>query len=158
MLIRVAEALDEWIAVQNKSLRAEGLPLLKPCKLKVIGQTALLETGFPLRLASTLGVDIRADLDFAVQKQLQSLLSERDRTLDPLAHEAWMPRETRYKKIFEGQFVQLLIADAEAVLLSKALKAPAKNRVLLTEYLAHGPSERFLNLAQKYNLDLEQLL
>lgn len=45
-----------------------------------------------------------------------------------------------------------------AVLLSKALKAPAKNRSLLTEYLAMGASERFLELAEKYHLDLEQFV
>ena len=39
-----------------------------------------------------------------------------------------------------------------------ALKAARKNRQLLTEYLARGPSQRFLKLAQKYRLDLEQFL
>ena len=46
----------------------------------------------------------------------------------------------------------------EAVLVSKALKAPAKNRSLLTEYLAKGASQRFLDMAKKYGVDLEQFL
>ena len=55
-------------------------------------------------------------------------------------------------------FVSLLVADVEAVLLWKALKASRKNRPLLTEYLARGPSLRFLTLADRYALDLEQFL
>jgi hypothetical protein len=57
-----------------------------------------------------------------------------------------------------GPFVRLLLAEPEAILLSKAIKAPDKNRALITEYLAQGASDRFLELAKKYNLDLEQFL
>jgi hypothetical protein len=41
---------------------------------------------------------------------------------------------------------------------SKALKDPAKNEQLLVQYLALGPSPRFLQLAAKYQVDLESLL
>lgn len=48
--------------------------------------------------------------------------------------------------------------DEECVLLSKAAKAPQKNGALLTQYLASGPSDRFLRLAEKYDVDLEQFV
>ncbi len=51
-----------------------------------------------------------------------------------------------------------MLAEPEAILLSKALKAPAKNRALIVEYLAKGATERFMTLAQKYALDLEQFV
>jgi hypothetical protein len=69
-----------------------------------------------------------------------------------------MPREARYDAFFKGRFVRVLLADPESILLSKALKAPAKNRQLIVEYLASGASERFLGLARKYHVDLEQFL
>ena len=50
------------------------------------------------------------------------------------------------------------VADPDAVLISKACKAPEKNIGLITEYLAKGASERFFELAQKYALDLEQFV
>ena len=50
------------------------------------------------------------------------------------------------------------VADIDAVLLSKALKAPLKNRALIVEYVAAGASERFYALAARYGLDLEQFL
>jgi len=67
-----------------------------------------------------------------------------------------MPRETQYDLLYEGTYVDAQVADPDAVLISKACKAPEKNMGLITEYLAKGPSERFFELAQKYAVDLEQ--
>jgi len=50
-----------------------------------------------------------------------------------------MPRESQYLPRFSGRFVTLLLADPEAIILSKAVKALAKNRALVTEYLASCP-------------------
>jgi hypothetical protein len=158
MLRGVAEQLDHWVVGQNLAAASEGLPQLNACTIKVFGQTALMEADVPLTLAATKDVDVHADYAYPIQKEFERLLSLAGRSLDPVAHEAWMPRESRYRELFAGRYVRLLIADPEAVLLSKALKAPAKNRSLLTEYLAKGASERFLKLADKYHLDLEQFV
>jgi hypothetical protein len=154
----VAQQLDRWIAEQNRLCRQEGAALLKPCTIKVLGQAALLEANLGIALAVTNDVDVRADYEWSIERTFEQLLAEAGRALDPSGHEAWMPRETRYNDHFRGHFVHLLLAEPEAILLSKALKAPDKNRVLITEYLARGASERFLDLAEKYGLDLEQFL
>lgn len=158
MLKEVATQLDAWIVQQNQQLRAEGLPGYAPCTIKIIGQTALMEAAVELTLASTMDVDVRGELEFPIRQQLELLLSAVGRSLDPVAHEAWMPRETKFQALYSGTFVNVFIADPESVLLSKALKAPEKNRALLTEYLAKGASERFLRLATKYKLDVEEFL
>lgn len=46
----------------------------------------------------------------------------------------------------------------DALLISKALKAPHKNRALIIEYLARGATARFMRLAAKYKLDLESFV
>ena len=69
-----------------------------------------------------------------------------------------MPRETRYDLLYKGTYVDAAVADPDAVLISKARKAPEKNKALITEYLAKGASERFFELAQKYAVDLEQFV
>jgi hypothetical protein len=122
-----------------------------------MGQTALLEAHLPLALVATRDVDVKADYEFSVESEFKRLLRLKGRDLDPLGHEVWMPRETQYTALYAGRSVELSIADAECVLLS-TLKAPAKNRVLILEYLASGPSERFLALAKKYRVNLEQFL
>jgi hypothetical protein len=156
VLRKIAEKLDTWVVAQNVAAAAEGLPRHRPCTIRVLGQTALLEAELSLRLAATLDVDVRADYDDAVRREFERLLAAAGRELDPVAHEIWMPRETRYLDFYAGRFVRVELAEPEAVLVSKALKAPLKNGPLVTEYLALGPSERFVALARKYKLDLEQ--
>ena len=157
-MIRVLQRLDEWVAQENALLRADGLLGHRGGEIRIVGQTALLLADTGLQLAATQDVDVRADLEFPVRKALERLLAREGLHLDPVGHEAWMPAETEYREIYAGVYVQGLIAEPDFVLLSKALKAPQKNRALLIEYLARGPSERFLALAQAYELDLEQLL
>ena len=69
-----------------------------------------------------------------------------------------MPSETRYIDLYAGEYVTLEVADVDAVLLSKALKAPRKNRSLVVEYLAAGASPRFVAMAERYHLELEQFV
>lgn len=158
MLRDLAAQLDAWITLQNLEAQEQGLLRLKPCRIRVLGQTALLEAGAPLQLNVTNDVDVYADYEYAIQAEFQRLLATRGKELDPSGHEVWMPRETRYSDLFVGSYVTLQVADVDAVLVSKALKAPEKNRALVIEYLAAGPTERFLKMATKYHLDLEQFL
>jgi len=155
MLAEVAEALDRWIIDTNLRHVAEGFLRLRPCTIRVLGQSALLELGLPLELAATRDVDVRADYENAVRVRFAELLAAHGRELDPLGDEIWMPRETRYTVAFRGKLVRLMLAEPEAILVSKALKAPIKNRALVTEYLAVGPTERFWALAKKYAVALE---
>lgn len=158
MLIDIAERLEGFVVARNIEARGDGVLMLRPCVIKLLGQTALFEAKVALTLAATKDVDVYADYDFAVEQEFRRLLAAQGRDLDSLGGEVWMPAETTYLTLFAGHFVTLLVADVEAVLLSKALKAARKNRSLLTEYLAGGPSPRFLKLAEKYRLDLEQFL
>lgn len=119
---------------------------------------ALLEQKLSLHLVATQDVDATGDYEHAVEREFARLLSVQGKELDPLAHEAWMPKDTQYHRLFSGSFVALDVAEPEAVLISKALKAPLKNRALITEYLAQGPSDRFLALAARYKLNFEDFL
>lgn len=158
MLKDLAAQLDEWFVEQAREAREEGMASPRPCTIRVHGQMALFERQLELNLVATQDVDVRADFDFAARKEFERLLAGKNLILDPVGHEAWMPAETEYEKFFAGTFVTLRIADEESVLLSKAAKAPEKNGSLLIEYLARGPSKRFMALAAKYNLDLEQFV
>ena len=158
MIKKVAEKLDEWMVAKNLEARAEGFLQLRPCRIRILGQMALLEGGASLTLALTNDVDVYADYDYEVQCEFRRLLAQEGKELDPLGEEIWMPRETEYADLYRGRYVTLQVADADSVLLSKALKAPGKNRALLVEYLARGASERFLKLVDKYAVDLEQFL
>ena len=157
-LAEIFRALDQWVARENIRARAEGTPAYRSCSVRVLGQSALWAAGVDLTLTTTHALDANADYEWAVQRELERLLAENGKVLDPHGHEVWMPRETRYNPLYRGTFVEALVADADAVLISKALKAAEKNRALVTEYLAKGASERFFELARKYRVDLEQFV
>ena len=156
VLVDVFLALDQWVARENVRARADGTPTHKKCTIRVLGQAALWVAKVDLTLTATQDLDAYADYDWAVQKELERLLAKDGKVLDPHGHEVWMPRETRYDLLYEGTYVDARVADPDAVLISKACKAPEKNMGLITEYLAKGASERFFELAQKYAVDLEQ--
>jgi hypothetical protein len=158
MLRPIAQKLDDWIAARNREARADGTRLIRRCRIRLLGQMALIEAGMPLTLAATNDVDVYADYEFSVEAEFRRMLKAQGKDLDPLGHEIWMPKETEYSALYSGRFVELFAADGDAILLSKALKAPAKNRLILVEYLARGASSRFIKLAKKYHLNLEQFV
>jgi hypothetical protein len=132
--------------------------LLRPCRIRVLEQAALLAAKVPLQLNVTNDVDVYGDYEYAIEAEFRRLLALQGRQLDPVGHEIWMPKETRYTDLFVGEYVTMQLADVEAVLVSKALKAPGKNRALIVQYVAAGASERFVALAKRYRVDLEQFV
>jgi hypothetical protein len=158
MLCRIAEKLDQWVVRKNLEAEREGFLHLKPCRIRLLGQMALLELQAPLALSATNDVDVYADYEYAIEQEFRRLLALNGKELDSLGSAVWMPEETRYTSMYAGQFVTLEVADLESVLISKGLKAPAKNGAIITEYLASGASAQFMVLAAKYSLNLEQFL
>ena len=154
MLKKIFKKLDAWLEEKNKERRSEGLLPFNKAIIRVLGQTALIEAKLELHLAATMDVDAYMQADYEVKNKLNELLREEEKILDMDSAMIWMPEETEYDDFYSGKLVTAYLAKAEYVLLSKALKAPAKNKNVLTEYLAAGPSELFQKLAEKYELDL----
>ena len=158
MLKKICEKLDEWLIEENKLRHEDGTVLFKKVEIKVLGQTALIEANIELYLLATMDVDAYMNCEFEIRKKFDELLQEDGRHLDPDSKLVWMPEETKYQEFYLGKMLKVSLAQAEFVLLSKALKAPAKNKAIIVEYLAKGASPLFQKLAVKYELDLEQFL
>lgn len=158
MLKKVFAELDNWIAEENIERQEDGAMPMRACEIKVIGQTALLEAHLALHVPATMDVDVFANYEYAVKRKFEALLKQNGKELDPVGHEAWMPRETQYEEFYSGKWVKAYLARVEFVILSKAKKAPEKNRSLIVEYLASSPPDTFFKLAEKYAIDLEGFL
>jgi hypothetical protein len=158
MLYKVFAELDEWAIKASQKDIAEGLLPMGYCLIQVVGQTALLEAKLDIHLAATADVDLHQQIEYVFHKKLEELLKKRGKFLDPVGHEAWMPPETTFKTIFKGNYVEGAVAQPEYVLISKALKAPERNKELLAEYLASHPSDLFYTLAKKYKVPLEEFV
>ena len=158
MLEKVFKTLDDWIEAQNIERGKEGLIKFSACEIKVIGQTALLEAKVSFHVPATMDVDVFANYDYSVKKKFEELLKQIGKELDPVGHEAWMPKETEYADFFVGKWVKARLAKTEYVMVSKAKKAAKKNRAMLIDYIASPPSKKFFELAKKYEIDLDSLL
>ncbi|MBW2375592.1 MAG: hypothetical protein JRF55_06285, partial [Deltaproteobacteria bacterium] len=110
-LVQIFQALDQWVARENIRAQVEGTPAYRNCRIRVLGQSALWAAGVDLTLTITQDLDAYGDYEWAVQKELERLLAEHDKVLDPHGHEVWMPRETRYDPLYQGTFVEALVAD-----------------------------------------------
>lgn len=158
MLRKVIEKLDNWIEGENSHSQQAGILPIHYCEILVIGQTALIESKLSIHIAATVDVDIYKELEHSVMKKFESLLKENGKELDPVGHEAWMPKETQYEILFKGKWVTAKLAKPEYIMISKAKKAPGKNRELITDYIANDPPEEFFRLAEKYAIDLNQMM
>jgi len=158
MLVQVFENLDRWIQKQNGLVINEGGRLIEQCNFKILGQSALFEAPLSLALAATGDLDAYTNASYAVCKYLDTLLEEYGMHLDPLSKAIWMPEETEYTSLYQGEYVEVLLAKPEYVLLSKAIKDPKRNREIVIEYLASAPSRLFMDLCEKYQVDLENFL
>ena len=158
MLKKICKKLDEWLLEENKARYEDGTVLFKKVEIKIVGQAALIEAKIQLSLLATMDVDAYMNCEFEVRKKFDDLLQEEDKHLDPNSKLVWMPEETEYQNFYLGKMLKVYLAKAEYILLSKALKAPDKNKDLIVEYLAKGASPLFQKLAVKYKLDLDKFL
>lgn len=155
MIKQVFTELDAWAVKKNIEFIHEGLMPIKPCYIKVLGQEALIEANIDLNLSATMDVDVYSNYEYSIKAKFEELLNIKGKILDPDGEKIWMPKETEYQEIFKGSVINGYIAKVEYVLISKALKAPEKNKILLIEYLAKGPSKLFFDLVRKYKVKLE---
>ena len=158
MIKKVLKQLDSWITQENQYVSTEGGLRIGKFTIKILGQHALFEAQIDLHLSATQDVDAKMNCDYAVKKKFNELLKPHGKHLDELSHEIWMPKETKYDDFYMGKNFKSYLAKPEYILLSKALKAPEKNKNLIIEYIAKGPDEVFLDLAKKYKVILEDFV
>ena len=157
MIAKVFEELDQWIIEENKRITDEGGMRIGDVYFKVVGQSAVLEANLSIDVDNTADVDAFSNLSHSVQTQFNELLKPLGKVYDAHSGEIWMPAETQYTPIFTGLYVKAELAGVEYVMVSKALKAIDKNRVLLRSYIETDASELFSELAAKYGIILESI-
>lgn len=157
MLKQVFKQLDGWCVRENRQRKNIGSPSLRPFEIKVLGQTALIEQSVSLPLVTTRDVDAYANFEYTAMREFERLLAKHGKSFDRHSSEIWMPKETRYRIVFSGEYVTGKVARPEYVLISKAKKAPERNAALLKAYVERGPSPLFRKLAKTYKINVEAL-
>ena len=128
--------------LSEESLRLDregGLPLGRP-EVKVLGQMSLLldpEAGRHLRLAATGDVDAHFVGNMTALQLFREALKANDLVYDEVSSEIWLPRTHRFELVHDSHTSLVTRLDTFSVLVSKANKAPEKNKFLIEQALGH---------------------
>lgn len=135
----IFEELNEFLMAENKEADQMGGPFVKKQTVKIVGQAALLLADLPFPVEGTSDLDVVSSIDHVAQKKLIELLLKKGMSLDTDSHLIWMPKDTRFKKIFDFPKVEVFVAEPEDVLLSKYKFNRPQDRDLFKDYLKFFP-------------------
>jgi hypothetical protein len=155
------ESLDERIDELNRERRSEGMLGAVGVEVRLLGQMCLLtnpRVSAILHLAQTADVDPFLQMDSFVKEELKRLLAEVGLAYDEDSTLIWIPEGAKFEPLFNLTNLKVLALDPESALVSKAVKAPEKNRVLIREALASGQFAKLADRILKASGKLENFL
>lgn len=139
LLKSILEELDVVIEAENRRRQDEGGLVIGRTQIQVLGQLGLMtHPDFPnhrITLLGTADMDAKVRAEWFARQQLEILLKKHDLELDALANEIWVPDESTFTEVYNSNRIQCEILDPIYVLTSKAIKAKAKNRLLIRDAL-----------------------
>jgi hypothetical protein len=125
----------------NRERREERLFRIPKAKVQLLGQISLLSherVALILSLAQTGDLDALLTMDQVLKAELKRILRKRGMLYDEDSYLIWIPPGARFEALFDLENVVVESIDPESALVSKAVKAPGKNRQLIREAIASG--------------------
>lgn len=141
LLRKVFQELDSRIEKENVIRREDGALPVSACEIKILGQMSLLandKVSAILSLAQTADMDAVMTRNTFAKKELKETLKQYGLEYDEDSEKVWLPKNSKFLLLFELKNVVVKIIDPESALVSKAVKAPAKNKILIREAIASG--------------------
>ncbi len=123
----------------SRSRREGQLLSVSKAKVQLLGQISLLshdKVAATLSLAQTGDVDAFLTMDHVVKEELKKALRAQGLVYDEDSYLIWVPPGSRFEEFLnlENLFVESI--DPESALVSKAVKAPEKNKILIRQAIA----------------------
>ena len=149
LLKKIFNALNERIIEINRGRRTKDILQVPACEIRLLGQMSLLaneKTALLLALAQTADMDALLTMDFVVKEELKRILKEQNLVYDDDSYLIWIPPKAKFEELFKFSHVQVESIDPESALVSKAIKAPEKNKQLIRAAIASGA---FKNLVDR---------
>jgi hypothetical protein len=141
--------LDQRVEALNRERREEGLSVVAKASVRLLGQMSLLsndEVSLLLTLAQTGDLDALLTMDWVVKEELKKILKKHGLIYDEDSYLIWIPPGAKFNELFDLAHVIVETIDPESALVSKAVKAPAKNKQLIREAIA---SDEFPTLVDR---------
>ena len=153
--------LDAWIDAENSIRSDSGALKLPKCQVTILGQMSLLvdeKISATLNLAQTGDLDAKLKMDFPVKQKLKELLAEQGLVYDEDSEKIFIPKGSVELPLFEFKNITVKRIDPESALVSKAVKAPDKNRQLLRQVIDKNKFPNLIDRIEENNGDLSKLL
>jgi len=156
-LERVVKRFEVEVSKLNQDRRAGPFGTLK---VRVLGQQALL-----IRRASLSGLRLLATTDFdavlngepPLEDIFKRFLREEGLTYDEQSPLIWLPEETKCETIYKSEIIEVEGPLPIYLIVSKAVKAPEKNKLLVTQAIEVFGDE-FLGMLEKYGADINYFI
>jgi hypothetical protein len=148
-LMKVFVELNQRVEALNQERLDDGLFAVPKAKAQILGQMSLLaneKVSVLLTLAQTGDLDALLTMDGLVKAELKKILLNQGLLYDEDSYLIWIPPKSTFNTLFDLEHILVQLIDAESALVSKAVKAPAKNRQLIREAIA---SEEFPGLVDR---------
>lgn len=141
--------VDEENETRYETRYESGAARISVAEIKVLGQTSLLaqpEFTFDLDLAQTGDLDAQLKCDHFIKSELKKILPKYHLIYDDDSELIFIPAKSEFTQLSQYKNLVVKVIDPESALVSKAVKAPEKNKQLVRAALAGG---KFLNLADR---------
>lgn len=157
---QILSKLEKEIAALNQERVKEGRFRLSKAKITLLGQFSLLanpKVSALLNIPATLDVDAKIEADWVIQDAFKKILKSEGLEYDEDSELIWIPPNSTFESLHESPLVECTSISPIYGLLSKAIKAKEKNRILVRDAIAIF-GEELVNLITKYGGDPEYFL
>lgn len=138
----IISTLEQLIETANSERSKDELPGLKKIEIKILGQFSLMadpEASAKLPLVATRDFDALVEGDWSARTLLKIALAEFNLEYDDLSKEIWLPDNARFVEIYDSNTLKVSYLSTLDALTSKAVKAPEKNKNLISKSLEIYP-------------------
>lgn len=150
-LIAIFTELNDRIEAENKERDEDGRLKVAAFEVRVFGQATLLANEMvaqviPLQMTNDLDAVFEANEYFAIHLLRKEILPKFNLELDSDSEKVWIPPGSTFETILNLKYLRVKILDPESALVSKAVKAKEKNKILIVDAIA---SKLFPDLVQR---------
>ena len=157
LLQDLIERIEASILLANAERGSEGLPEFGQVEIRLLGQFGLLvhpKASSELQPAATRDIDATLRGEWSARWIVRSVINQSGYTYDDLSNEIWLPPEAQFELLHDSQCLKVEVIAPLFNLLSKAVKAPERNRNLIVEGIAvYGDELIALLTAHGVNID-----
>lgn len=149
LLIDVFTALENSIEVENSERIKSGAKLISRARITILGQSSLLvqpQLTTYLELVQTGDLDAKLQCDYFIKKKLKEILPQYGLIYDEDSEKIFIPPKSKFSEFINYKNIFVNVIDPESALVSKAVKAPKKNKQLIRSAISTGG---FPNLVER---------